>query len=63
MKQEIESKVKDCTACLASGKSLNTIYRKNYGILKKLYETSQEKKSILPENYKTKTYMVKYKHY
>ena len=37
MKQEIENKVKDCTACLASGKNLKYQLPKNYyGKLEKL---------------------------
>ena len=40
MKQDIETKVKDCTACLASGKSLEyQLPKKHYGILEKLSET------------------------
>ena len=42
-KQDIETKVKDCTACLASGKNLNYQLPKNdYGKLEKLSESGQE---------------------
>ena len=44
MKQDIENKVKDCTACLASGKNLNyQLPKKHYGKLEKLTEHGQEK--------------------
>ena len=43
MKQDIENKVKDCTACLASGKSLKyQLPKKYYGKLEKLFELGQE---------------------
>ena len=43
MKQDIENKVKDCTACLASGKNLNyQLPKKHYGKLEKLTEPGQE---------------------
>ena len=43
MKQDIENKVKDCTACLASGKSLKyQLPKKHYGKLEKLSEPGQE---------------------
>ena len=43
MKQDIENKVKDCTACLASGKNLNyQLPKKHYGKSKKLTEPGQE---------------------
>ena len=43
MKQDIENKVKDCTACLASGKNLNyQLPKKHYGKLEKLTEPVQE---------------------
>ena len=42
-KQDIETKVKDCTACLASGKKLNyQLPKKHYGKLEKLSEPGQE---------------------
>ena len=42
-KQDIETKVKDCTACLASGKNLNyQLPKKHYGKLEKLSEPGQE---------------------
>ena len=42
-KQDIERKVKDCTACLASGKNLNyQLLKKHYGKLEKLSELGQE---------------------
>ena len=43
MRKDIEQKVKDCTACLATGKNLKYQIPKNiYGILEKLYEPGQE---------------------
>ena len=43
MKQDIENKVKDCTACLASGKNLKyQLPKKHYGKLEKLTEPVQE---------------------
>ena len=43
MKQDIENKVKDCTACLASGKNLKyQLPKKHYRKLEKLTEPSQE---------------------
>ena len=43
MKQDIENKVKDCTACLASGKNLEyQLPKKHYGKLEKLTEPGQE---------------------
>ena len=43
MKQDIENKVKDCTAYLATGKNLNyQIPKKHYGKLEKLTEPGQE---------------------
>ena len=43
MKQDIENKVKDCTACFASGKNLkNQLPKKYYGKLEKLTEPGQE---------------------
>ena len=43
MKQDIKNKVKDCTACLASDKSLNyQLPKKHYGKLQKLTEPGQE---------------------
>ena len=43
MKQDIENKVKDCTACLASGKNPNyQLPKKHYGKLEKLTEPGQE---------------------
>ena len=42
-KQDIEKKVKDCTACLASGKNLNyQLPKKHYGKLEKLSEPGQD---------------------
>ena len=42
-KSYIETKVKDCTVCLASGKSLNyQLPKKRYGKLEKLTEPGQE---------------------
>ena len=42
MKQDIENKVKDCTACLASGKNLKyQLPKKHYGELEKLSEPGQ----------------------
>ena len=42
-KQDIETKVKDCTACLASGKHRNyQLPKKHYGKLEKLSEPGQE---------------------
>ena len=42
-KQDIETKVKDCTACLASGENLNyQLPKKHYGKLEKLFEPGQE---------------------
>ena len=42
-KQDIETKVKDCTECLASGKSLNyQLPKKHCGKLEKLSEPGQE---------------------
>ena len=42
-KNDIGSKVKDCTACLASGKNMKyQLPKKNYGQLEKLPETGQE---------------------
>ena len=42
-KQDIEKKVKDCTACLASGENLNyQLPKKHYGKLEKLSEPRQE---------------------
>ena len=44
MKQDIENKVKDYTACIASGKNLNIKYiEKHYGKLENLSEPVQEK--------------------
>ena len=44
MKQDIENKVKDCTACFASGKNLkHESPKKYYGKLEKLNEPGQEK--------------------
>ena len=43
MKKDIENKVQDCTACLASGKNLKyQLPKKFYGKLKKLSEPVQE---------------------
>ena len=43
MKQDIENKVKDCIACLESGKSLRYhLPKKHYGNLEKLSEIGQE---------------------
>ena len=43
MKQDIENKVKDCTACFASGKNLKyQLPKKHYGKLEKLTEPGQE---------------------
>ena len=43
MKQDIENRVKDCTACLASGKNLKyQLPKKHYGKLEKLSEPGQE---------------------
>ena len=43
MKQDIENKVKDCTACLGSGKSPKyQLPKKHYGKLEKLTEPCQE---------------------
>ena len=43
MKQDIENKVNDCTACLASDKNLNyQLPKKHYGKLEKLTEPGQE---------------------
>ena len=42
-KNDIETKVKDCTACLASGKSSKyQLLKKHYGSLEKLTERGQE---------------------
>ena len=42
-KSEIEMKVKDCTACLASGKNLKyQLPSKHYGKLEKLTEPGQD---------------------
>ena len=42
-KQDVETKVKDCTACLASGKNLNyQLPKKHYRKLEKLSEPGQE---------------------
>ena len=42
-KQDIETKVKDCTACLASGKNLNyQLQKKHHGKLEKLSEPGQD---------------------
>ena len=42
-KQDIETKVNDCTACLASDKNLNyQLPKKHYGKLEKLSEPGQE---------------------
>ena len=42
-KQDKEMKVKDCTACLASGTNLNyQLPKKHYGKLEKLSEPGQE---------------------
>ena len=44
MKQDIENKVKDCTASLASGKSLQyQLPKKRYGKLGKLSQPDPEK--------------------
>ena len=41
--KNIKNKVKDCTACLASGKSLQyQLPKKHYGKLEKLSEPGQE---------------------
>ena len=43
MRKHIEQRVKDCTACLATGKYLKYQISKNqYGNLEKLYEPGQE---------------------
>ena len=43
MEQDIENKVKDCTACFASGKNLKyQLPKKHYGKLEKLTEPGQE---------------------
>ena len=43
MRKDIEQKVKDCTACLATGKNLKYQIMKNqYGKLEKLSEPGQE---------------------
>ena len=43
MKQDIETKVKDCTACPASGKSpKHQLPKRHYGKLEKLFEPRQE---------------------
>ena len=43
MRKDIEQKVKDCTACLATGKNLKNLIPKNqYGKLEKLSEPGQE---------------------
>ena len=43
MKQDIENKVKDCTACFASGKNLKyKLPKKYYGKLEKLTDPGQE---------------------
>ena len=43
-KSIIETKVKDCTACLASGKNLkNQLPSKHYGKLEKLTDPGEEK--------------------
>ena len=43
MKKDIENKVQDCTACLASGKNLKyQLPKKHYGKLEKLSEPGQE---------------------
>ena len=43
MKQDIENKVKDCTACLASSKNLKQpLSKKHYGKIEKLSEPGQE---------------------
>ena len=57
MKQDSQNKVKDCTACLVSGKSFNyQLLKKHYGKGEKLPKPGQKNKSILPENYTTKIY-------
>ena len=43
MKKDIENKVQDCTACLASGKNLKyQLPKKYYGKLEKLSEPGHE---------------------
>ena len=43
MKQDIETKVKDCTSCPASDKNLKyQLPKKNYGKLEKLYEPGEK---------------------
>ena len=43
MKQHIENKVKDCTACLASGKTLkHQLQKKHYGKLAKVTQPGHE---------------------
>ena len=43
MEQDIENKVKDCTACFASGKNLKyQLAKKHYGKLEKPTEPGQE---------------------
>ena len=60
MKKDVENKVQDCTACLASGKNLKyQLPKKHYGKLEKLSEPGQ---LILPENYKLNTYTAKHRY-
>ena len=56
MRKDIEQRVKDCTACLATGKNLNYQIPKNkYGKLESYPNRDKKYKLILPENYIIKT--------